>query len=298
MACVSALRWRASAPRSGPPSAPVQLQLDAVPFDAVRKPEALLLVAIGRDGDASRSSTSRAELAASLKFPLRDLRCLTKAFDISQVLVRPEAVVVNLKYVRAVLTAGKVLLLDEMHVPEELVTGVRRRIKSPFPVRNEPFEVLVLEALLHYMHERLEADYNELEPSIYALLASLEGGDPTESQLRALLNLSKQLGAFAYDVGELKETLDRLQASDEDMAQMYLSRGPSEAGSDHHEIEILLENYSRRLEEIRNSVSELQGYIQATEAYLKARRRGVLEEGSRTPRSGTTRSATQSCARR
>jgi hypothetical protein len=75
-----------------------------------------------------------------LRFPLRDLRCVTKSFDISQVLVRREAIILNLKYVRAILMQDKVMLLDELHVSDELVSEVRHRIKSPFPARNEPFE--------------------------------------------------------------------------------------------------------------------------------------------------------------
>jgi hypothetical protein len=69
--------------------------------------------------------------------------------------------------------------------------------------------VLVLEGILHYMYDKLQADLTELEPSIHALLASLEGGEPTESQLRALLNLSKRLGAFAYDIEEVRAVLAR-----------------------------------------------------------------------------------------
>lgn len=163
------------------------------------------------------------------------------------------------------------MLMDEIHVPDDLIDEVRRRIKSPFPGRSEPFELLVLEGILHYMHDRAKMDLDDLEPAIHALLASLETQEASEEQLRLLLNLSKRLGAFAYDIGELKGSLDKLLLSDEDMNQMCLSRP---AASDamrpaHDDLEILLENYSRRLEETKNAVSELQGYIQATEAYLK-----------------------------
>ena len=49
-----------------------------------------------------------------------------------------------------------------------------------------------------------EAELAQLEPSVFALLDTMERADPTDAQLRSLLSFSKKLGAFAYDVGELK----------------------------------------------------------------------------------------------
>jgi magnesium transporter len=63
-------------------------------------------------------------------------------------------------------------------------------------------------------------------------------------------------------------------SSEADMAAFYLADARDGVGGrleQHSEIEILLENYARRLDELRNGVSELQGFISATEAYLKIR---------------------------
>lgn len=54
------------------------------------------------------------------------------------------------------------------------------------------------------MHDQLTAELGQLEPSVFALLDTMERTDPTEAQLRSLLSFSKKLGAFAYDIGELK----------------------------------------------------------------------------------------------
>lgn len=256
------------------PSEELQPFKEDLPFETKRKPETLRVVTIDRNGEGGSFTSSRMELALKLGFPLRDFRCLTKSFNISQVLVRAEAIILNLKYVRAVLTADRVMLMDEQLVSDDLVREVRGRIRTPFPARPEPFEVLALEGMLHYMQERLQKELGELEPAVFAVLAQLEQGDPTEQQLRSLLGFSKQLAAIQYDIGELKESLDRLLMSDEDMATMYLTDTKNGVGGrlqNHSEIEILLENYSRRLEETANSVSELQGYIGATEAFLKIR---------------------------
>lgn len=90
----------------------------------------------------SSFSSTRVDMALQLGFPLRDLRCLTKSFDISQILVRAEAIILNLKYVRAVLTADSAMLINST---PELEAEVRARISTPFPSRQEPFEVLALE---------------------------------------------------------------------------------------------------------------------------------------------------------
>lgn len=58
------------------------------------------------------------------------------------------------------------------------------------------------------------------------------------------------------------------------MAAMYLTDTRDGVGGrlqNHQEVEILLENYTRRLEEMRNGIAELQGFISATEAFLKIR---------------------------
>jgi len=103
--------------------------------------------------------------------------------------------------VRAVLTSDSVMLVNSSSALE---AEVRARITTPFPARHEPFEVLALEGMLHFMHEQLQAELAQLEPSVFALLDTMERADPTEAQLRSLLSFSKKLGAFAYDVGELK----------------------------------------------------------------------------------------------
>lgn len=72
----------------------------------------------------------------------------------------------------------------------------------------------------------------------------------------------------------MQGSLDQLLQSDEDMAAMYLTDTREGVGGrlqNHQEVEILLENYTRRLEEMRNGVAELQGFISATEAFLKIR---------------------------
>lgn len=115
------------------------------------------------------------------------------------------------------------------------------------------------------MMDHLRRDLGLLEPSVYALLSVLESGNPTETELRTLLSYSKQLGALAHDSDELKSSLDQLLMSDEDMAALYLTDTRNGVGhvrlKDHHEMEILLENYARRLEETANRISELQGKV-------------------------------------
>ena len=97
----------------------------------------------------------------------------------------------------------------------------------------------------------------------------------SEDNLNRLLEVTRSLDQLYNDILEVVKVLKHVLENDEDLAAMYLTynatTGTERAREEHEEVEILLENYLQRYEEILNSANELQMYVNSTEDWLRIR---------------------------
>lgn len=98
--------------------------------------------------------------------------------------------------------------------------------------------------------------------------------DGSGSTLMHLLQLKNGLTNFEVTLRETGGALRDLLETDEDMAHMYLtlkSRGYPPAISDHSEIEVILETYLRKVDELENEVEQMVKSITLTEEHIQIR---------------------------
>ncbi|KAG8838518.1 magnesium ion transporter [Serendipita sp. 400] len=114
------------------------------------------------------------------------------------------------------------------------------------------------------------------------LLAELED-DIDREEFKRLLHYSRRLGNFQNRAKLVQEAIDEVLEQDEDLAAMYLSdkkAGKPRVNSDHDELEVLLESFSKQVEEIVNESETTMHNISATqeivELLLDANRNNLL----------------------
>ncbi|QCD84586.1 hypothetical protein DEO72_LG2g4941 [Vigna unguiculata] len=189
--------------------------------------------------------------------PARDLRILGPVFShSSNILAREKAMVVNLEFIKAIVTAEEVLLLDPLRQevlpfveqlrqqlpgksPPKLLGAVEEqegelqgsngRQWLPTPETAEglqselPFEFQVLEIALEAVCTYLDSSVADLERGAYPVLDELARNVSTKN-LEHVRSLKSNLTRLLARVQKVRDEIEHLLDDNEDMAQLYLTR--------------------------------------------------------------------------
>ncbi|XP_061365746.1 magnesium transporter MRS2-4-like [Gastrolobium bilobum] len=189
--------------------------------------------------------------------PARDLRILGPVFShSSNILAREKAMVVNLEFIKAIVTAEEVLLLDPLrqevlpfveqlrqqlpyksqprlhgpvHEQESEMQVSTGRQWLPVPESAEclqselPFEFQVLEIALEVVCTYLDSSVADLERGAYPVLDELARNVSTKN-LERVRSLKSNLTRLLARVQKVRDEIEHLLDDNEDMAQLYLTR--------------------------------------------------------------------------
>jgi magnesium transporter len=234
---------------------------------------------------------SKAALCSMHGLPHRDLRKLDNAFknQIPVILVRQKALLINLDYIKALITHDSVYLFQNTQgyqfqtfekegvteqakinnfikeLEEKLKAFTSSKPSSAFGKETLPFEFFILETILHRICSTMVESLEHLVPKIESSLSSLESFVHWD-KLRILMSCKRSINSVQRQVDGLKRAISDLLDNDQDMVDMYLSRPKnSPQAKDHEEIELLLETYLKMMEEVSDRMQELSRNIEATE---------------------------------
>lgn len=237
------------------------LQLN--PVKKKKKPDARLWMRLHASGDSELLELDRNTITKLVSIPGRDLRILGPVFSqSSSILAREKAMLVNLEFIKAIVTSQEVLILDptssavlpfidqlkeqlSCQKPHELikidkkeatqareleiVATVRHNdphLHSDFvdsPQNELPFEFRVLEVALEVVCGFLDTKVAELERSAYPVLDELTRNVST-SNLELVRSLKSDLTRLLAQVQKVRDEMEHLLDDDEDMAHLYLTR--------------------------------------------------------------------------
>lgn len=190
--------------------------------------------------------------------PARDLRILGPVFSqSSNILARERAMVVNLEFIKAIVTAEEVLLLDPLRQEVlPFVDQLRQQLThkgpammskaSPTDVQDDevncsgaqcahtseaieggqqelPFEFQVLEIALEVVCLYLDSTVAELEKDAYPVLDELARNVSTKN-LERVRSLKSNLTRLLARVQKVRDEIEHLLDDNEDMAHLYLTR--------------------------------------------------------------------------
>lgn len=224
-----------------------------------KKPDTRLWMRLRSEGDSELLELDRNTLTKLVSIPARDLRILGPVFaQSSSILAREKAMVVNLEFIKAIVTAQEVLILDPTstavlpfidQLKEQLLAlkaqeinkdGQQEVIQTREAELHEnepllgsdfvgstqdelPFEFRVLEVALEVVCGFLDTKVAELERSAYPVLDELTRNVST-SNLEHVRSLKSDLTRLLARVQKVRDEMEHLLDDDEDMAQLYLTR--------------------------------------------------------------------------
>ncbi|OAE25383.1 hypothetical protein AXG93_4620s1980 [Marchantia polymorpha subsp. ruderalis] len=239
------------------------------------------VIEINRLGKALKKLVSRRQLLRTSGLRLRDLRRVDPSLWVTNsapaLLVREQAILLNLGSLRAIATKEDVLIFDHQSV------GARGFIEILIPrlavdkngyVHEMPFELEVMESALISRTQRLEKALMDVEPRVISLLEVLPfrlTADVLE-ELRVSKQALVEVGAKA---GALRDMLLELLENPQDIRRMTIMGSscsmrkedgdlectiPQEkqvAEDEEEEIEMLLEYYLQRCESCHGQAEKL-----------------------------------------
>ncbi|XP_061365742.1 magnesium transporter MRS2-4-like isoform X2 [Gastrolobium bilobum] len=210
---------------------------------------ARLWMRFDRSGRSELMELDKNTIIRQASIPARDLRILGPIFSHSStILAREKAMVVNLEFIKAIVTAEEVLLLDPLR--QEVLPFVEQ-LRQQLPYKNEqesemqlvstgrqwlplaevseglqselPFEFHVLEIALEVVCTYLDSSVADLERGAYPVLDELARNVSTKN-LEHVRSLKSNLTRLLARVQKMRDEIEHLLDDNEDMAQLYLTR--------------------------------------------------------------------------
>lgn len=219
-----------------------------------KKAGSRLWMRFDRTGQSEVTELDKNAIIRRASIPTRDLRILGPIFShSSNIIAREKAMIINLEFIKAIVTAEEVLLLDPLC--QEVIPFVEQlrqqiRLNSPSEVhepvhddvpvkkllptegrwlRNEkgeeelPFEFQVLEVALEFVCTYLDSSVSDLERNAYPVLDDLAMNVSTKN-LERVRSLKSNLTRLLARVQKVRDEIEHLLDDNEDMAQLYLTR--------------------------------------------------------------------------
>ncbi|KAL5561550.1 hypothetical protein UlMin_031297 [Ulmus minor] len=217
---------------------------------------ARLWMRFNRSGQSEVVECEKSTIIRCASIPARDLRVLGPVFsNSSSILAREKAMLVNLEFIKAIVTAEEVLLLDPLR--QEVVSFVDQ-LKQQLPHRSHgqgvpieeqetemqdltsrhwlpvpeaiegvqcelPFEFQVLEVALEVVCTYLDSSVADLERDAYPVLDELARNVSTKN-LELVRSLKSNLTRLLARVQKVRDEIEHLLDDNEDMAHLYLTR--------------------------------------------------------------------------
>ncbi|KAK6121366.1 hypothetical protein DH2020_044893 [Rehmannia glutinosa] len=224
-------RKKAVPPPMPPP--PPSIEASTTSKTTVKKKAggARLWMRMDRLGQSELIECDKSVIIKRVSIPARDLRILGPIFShSSSILAREKAMIVNLEFIRAIVTAEEVLLLDPLRQEVlPFVDQLRRQLPQKALLTAEgvqdelPFEFQVLEMALEVVCTYLDSNVAELERDAYPALDELAISVSTKN-LEHVRSLKSNLTRLLARVQKVRDEIEHLLDDNEDMAQLYLTR--------------------------------------------------------------------------
>ncbi|KAG2127903.1 uncharacterized protein EDB93DRAFT_1096300 [Suillus bovinus] len=218
----------------------------------------------------------RSDLCNEHRLNPRDLRKIDSRIPnlVPTILIRKGAVLINILHIRALVKADTVVLFDSYGSNDSRLHSVfLYHLEHNLKARGSgaPYEFRAIESILLSVLSALEAEMVFIRNLVGGLLAELED-DINHDKFKRLLHYSRRLVAFKNRAKLVQEALEEVLEQDDDLDAMYLTdkkNGVSRNMHEHEELEVLLEFFSKQVEEIANEAENIEANVQSTQEIVE-----------------------------
>ncbi|XP_043714915.1 magnesium transporter MRS2-4-like [Telopea speciosissima] len=189
-------------------------------------------------GQSELLELDKSAIIQRVSIPPRDLRILGPVLSqSSNILTREKATVLNLDFIKAIVTAEEVLLPDPLNLEViPFVDQLKQQLpyKSPIDIqdadgvaeglqRELPFEFQVLEIALEVVCTHLDNSVTELERDAYTILDELTRNVSTKN-LKYVRSLKSHLTCLLARVQKVRNEIEHILDDEEHLAHLHLTR--------------------------------------------------------------------------
>lgn len=218
----------------------------------------------------------RSDLCTEHRLNPRDLRKIDSRIPnlVPTILIRKGAVLINILHIRALVKADTVVLFDSYGSNDSRLHSVfLYHLEHNLKARGSgaPYEFRAIESILLSVLSALEAEMVFIRNLVGGLLAELED-DINHDKFKRLLHYSRRLVAFKNRAKLVQEALEEVLEQDDDLDAMYLTdkkNGVLRNMHEHEELEVLLEFFSKQVEEIANEAENIEANVQSTQEIVE-----------------------------
>lgn len=198
---------------------------------------------------------------------------------VPSIVTRDECILLNLLNIRALIKSDCVVIFDtassafgprmnESHSQSIFLKKLREILKNTDD--DLPYEFRALEAILVDVITNLNTEMTVHSTVLQNILAGLENSIE-RVKLRYLLIQSKKVTQFHQKASLIRDLLEDILESDDELNAFFLTEkvnGTPRQGTNHAEIEFLLESYLKTSDEIVQTVENLRGQIKTSEEII------------------------------
>ncbi|KAJ7474531.1 magnesium transporter [Mycena galericulata] len=245
-----------------------------------RQPTDLMLRCTVLDAEGNIKTISgqfkKSDLCVEHRLNPRDLRKIDSRVPnlVPTILVRKEAILVNILHIRALVKADTVILFDTFGSADSRLHSVflyhlEHNLKTKGS--GSPYEFRALESILLSVLSALEAEMVFIRNLVGGLLAELED-NIDHDRFKRLLHYSRRLASFQNRAKLVEEALEEVLGQDDDLTAMYLTDKKNDfvrEVDDHEDLEVLLESFSKQVEEIVNEAENIETNVQSTQEIVE-----------------------------
>ncbi|KAJ7255414.1 Mg2+ transporter protein cora-like protein [Mycena rebaudengoi] len=245
-----------------------------------RQPTDLMLRCTVLDAEGNVKTISgqfkKSDLCSEHRLNPRDLRKIDSRVPnlVPTILVRKEAILVNILHIRALVKADTVILFDSFGSADSRLHSVfLYHLEHNLKTKGSglPYEFRALESVLLSVLSALEAEMGFIRNLVGGLLAELED-NIDHDRFKRLLHYSRRLASFQNRAKLVEEALEELLGQDDDLTAMYLTDKKNDISrddDDHEDLEVLLESFSKQVEEIVNEAENIETNVQSTQEIVE-----------------------------
>ncbi len=220
-----------------------------------------------KNGKISERNVSRHDLVKEFGLNIRDLRPVFSALQVTTILPRSKAIIVNFGFIKAVLSEHVAYFLQQ-HASATFDVFLQK-LTEQYPKKEnkkQSFHLFILEQILDAKMAQMTKKINDIDTRVTTILETVKKHLSVKG-LENLLAIKKRTSRMEV---RLKEILSAIQdVLDDDKSLLELTMLDTTAKKDTHEVESILENFLEQMEDKMGHLFRMKEDIEDTQEFME-----------------------------
>jgi Mg2+ and Co2+ transporter CorA len=217
---------------------------------------------LAKNGKVEGRDVFKKTFTDMLELNIRDLRPVFSALQVSTLLPRQNSLIINLGFIKAVLTKDEVYFLQQQE-SKTFDTFFEVIQKDVADGKHEVFYLYVLERMLESKMSQMKGKLQAMDDGVENILAKVKSNF-SERDLENLLTMKKRVSRMEFRLNEILSAVQEVLDDEENLAEL-IAIGDN---IDKNEVESILENFLEQMEDEVGHLFRLKEEIEDTQEFV------------------------------